>query len=80
MSRERTHWVMDFETLSNCFIAVFQHHIEDTTKVFVVHETQNDIEELIEFLQTNIKNNEWHISYNGLAFDAQITTMILKKK
>ena len=71
---------MDFETLSNCFIAVFQHHIEDTTKVFVVHETQNDIEELIEFLQTNIKNNEWHISYNGLAFDAQITTMILKKK
>jgi hypothetical protein len=71
---------MDYETLFNCFIAVFQHHIEDTTKVFVVHETQNDIEELIEFLQTNIKNNEWHISYNGLAFDAQITTMILKKK
>jgi len=71
---------MDYETLSNCFIAVFQHYIEDTTKVFVVHETQNDIEELIEFLQTNIKNNEWHISYNGLAFDAQITNMILKKK
>jgi len=76
----KSHWVMDYETLSNCFIAVFQHYIEDTTKVFVVHETQNDIEELIEFLQTNIKNNEWHISYNGLAFDAQITNMILKKK
>jgi len=76
----KSHWVMDYETLSNCFIAVFQHHKEDTTKVFVVHETQNDIEELIEFLQTNIKNNEWHISYNGLAFDAQITNMILKKK
>lgn len=71
---------MDYETLSNCFIAVFQHHIEDTTKVFVVHESQNDIKELIEFLESNIKNNEWHISYNGLAFDAQITTKILKKK
>jgi hypothetical protein len=71
---------MDFETLFNCFIAVFQHHKEDTTKVFIVHESQNDIQELIEFLESNIKNNEWHISYNGLAFDAQITNMILKKK
>ena len=71
---------MDFETLSNCFIGVFQHHQEDTTKVFIVHETQNDIKEFVEFLESNIKNNEWHISYNGLAFDAQITTMILKKK
>ena len=71
---------MDYETLSNCFIGVFQHHQEDTTKVFIVHETQNDIKEFVEFLESNIKNNEWHISYNGLAFDAQITTMILKKK
>jgi len=76
----KSHWVMDYETLSNCFIAVFQHHKEDTTKVFIVHESQNDIKELIEFLESNIKNNEWHISYNGLAFDAQITNMILKKK
>jgi len=76
----KSHWVMDYETLSNCFIAVFQHHKEDTTKVFIVHEPQNDIQELIEFLESNIKNNEWHISYNGLAFDAQITNMILKKK
>ncbi len=76
----KSHWVMDYETLSNCFIAVFQHHKEDTTKVFIVHESQNDIQELIEFLESNIKNNEWHISYNGLAFDAQITNMILKKK
>jgi len=76
----RTHWVMDFETLSNCFVAVFVHYITDETKVFVVHELRNDFKELVEFLEHNAANNEWHISYNGLAFDSQITHYILQHK
>jgi len=32
----RTHWVMDYETLSNCFIAVFE-DIEDKLKYHYVN-------------------------------------------
>ena len=72
------HYIMDYETLSNCFVAVFTHYKSDETKVFVVHELQNDYNEFIEFLNKNKNDKEWHISYNGLAFDAQVTHYILK--
>ena len=71
------HWVMDYETLSNCFTAVFEHYKTQETRVFVIHDLQNDLDSFIEFLKQNIKNKEWHISYNGLAFDAQVTHYIL---
>ena len=73
-------YVHDYETLSNCFVAVFVHYTTDETKVFVVHELRNDFKELVEFLEHNAANNEWHISYNGLAFDSQITHYILQHK
>lgn len=74
------HYVMDYETLSNCFVACFVHYTEGTTETFVVHELRNDFKALVEFLEKNAKNNEWHISYNGLAFDSQITHYILYNK
>lgn len=74
------HWVMDYETLSNCFIAVFEHYQHTERKIFIVHEKINHLKELIAFLEKNSKNKEWHISFNGLAFDAQITEYILKEK
>lgn len=76
----RTHWVMDYETLSNCFIAVFEAVNSEEQKIFVVHESQNDILELVEFLQENISSDEWHVSFNGLGFDSQITEYILRNK
>jgi len=72
------HWVMDYETLSNCFVGVFTHYKTEETKIFSICKLQNDYEKFIEFLKENISNNEWHISYNGLAFDAQITHYIIK--
>lgn len=76
----RTHWVMDYETLSNCFIAVFEAVNSEEQKIFVVHESQNDILELVEFLQENISSEEWHVSFNGLGFDSQITEYILRNR
>jgi hypothetical protein len=73
------HWVMDFETLSNCFIACFESHKSNETREFVVHELRNDFPQLLEFLVSNWKNDEWHISYNGINFDGQITEFILRK-
>jgi len=69
---------MDYETLSNCFIAVFQDIKTDDTEVFVIHKLHNDTERLIEFLIRNIELDEWHVSFNGLGFDSQITEYILR--
>ena len=72
------HWIMDYETLSNCFVAVFKHYKTDETHIFSVCLLQNDYVKFTEFLKENVENNEWHISYNGLAFDAQVTHNIIK--
>lgn len=71
---------MDYETLSNCFIGCFISHNSDETKVFKATKFDNEHIALINFLEDNIKNNQWHISYNGLAFDSQITQHILDNK
>ncbi len=68
---------MDYETLLDCFTGVFENYKTSETKVFVVSRLRNDLKEFIEFLKENIQKNEWHISYNGLAFDAQVTHYIL---
>jgi len=71
-------WVYDYETLVNCFIAVFQHYKnEDDRKVFVIWNDRNDLDALYEFYMESINNKSWHISYNGLSFDAQITQYII---
>ena len=74
------HYVMDYETLSNCFVAVFEHYKTEETKIFVIHDLKNDYDSFIEFLEQNEQNKEWHISYNGLAFDAQVTHYIIKNR
>ncbi len=71
---------MDYETLSNCFIAVFEDIKSDDREIFVVHESRNDTEELVNFLNRNKTFNEWHVSFNGLGFDSQITEYILRKQ
>lgn len=73
----KNHWVMDYETLQNCFLGVFEHYKTDEVKVFTIGLLRNDLPELLEFLTQNRKNNEYHVSFNGLAFDAQITQYIL---
>jgi len=69
---------MDYETLSNCFIAVFEDIRSEDQEIFVCHESKNDIVELVEFLLRNKSLDEWHVSFNGLGFDSQITEHILK--
>jgi len=68
---------MDYETLINLFVAVFIDYKTDEKKVFVVHEQRNDFPEFVTFLQKCVTENQWHISYNGLSFDAQITQKLL---
>lgn len=76
----RTHWVMDYETLSNCFIAVFEDIKSEDKEIFVIHKSRNDLDAFLNFLDTNIVQDEWHVSFNGLGFDSQITEHILRNK
>ena len=76
----RTHWVMDYETLRNCFIGVFEDVKSEHTELFICHKSKNDILELVTFLERNKTLNEWHVSFNGLSFDSQITEHILRNK
>jgi hypothetical protein len=71
---------MDFETLSNCFIAVFESVKSEDREIFTVHKDKNEILEFITFLERNIQLQEWHVSFNGLGFDSQITEHILRNK
>jgi hypothetical protein len=76
----RTHWVHDYETLSDCFIGVFESVKSEDKHIFICHKSKNDILELVTFLERNIAYDEWHVSFNGLAFDSQITEHILRNK
>ena len=76
----RTHWVMDYETLLNCFIAVFEDIKSEHREIFVIHKERNDCLEFITFLERNILLEEWHVSFNGIGFDAQVTEHILENK
>ena len=69
----RTHYVMDYETLKNCFVAVYEDVRSDNKEIFVCHESKNDIVDLVTFLEKNVAYREWHVSFNGLSFDSQIT-------
>jgi hypothetical protein len=74
------HYVMDYETLSNCFLGVFQHYKKDEEHVFTIGKLRNDLPKFITFLETNRKKDQWHVSFNGLGFDSQITQYILVNK
>ena len=76
----RTHWVMDYETLLNCFVAVFEDVKSKDREIFVIHKERNECLEFITFLERNILLEEWHVSFNGIGFDAQVTEHILENK
>jgi hypothetical protein len=56
---------------------VFEHYKKDEVKVFTFGHLRNDLPAFLEFLDGCRKNNCWHVSFNGLNFDAQITQFIM---
>jgi len=72
------HYVIDYETLINCTVLCAQHYKNsEDIKVFVISKLRDNTNELIQFLIKNRDNNEFHISFNGLEFDSQISQHIL---
>jgi hypothetical protein len=73
----KSNWVMDIETMTDFFCAVFIHYKTEEQHVFIVSRFQNDFLSLMKFLKQNKDNKEYHISFNGIAFDSIVIQFIL---
>ena len=71
---------MDYETLVNCFIGVFEATSSEERKVFICSKQRNDINELMIFLEQCAHDKMFHFSFNGLGFDAQVTEFIIRER
>jgi hypothetical protein len=80
MSRNKKFWIMDYETIINCFVAVFTGYSSSETRIFVVNRDRNDLPQFLDFLDDNIEFKDWHFGYNNIAFDSQITEFILENR
>ncbi len=76
----KDHWIIDYETIFNLTVLVAVHYQTEEVKVFIIHRYRNDIEGLILFLEECARDKSYHITYNGLEFDGQITEYILDLK
>lgn len=76
----RKDWVIDIETLINTFCLVAIDCKSSEEKLFVIHETRNDLKKLLEFLDGNIAGGEWHIGFNTISFDAQVIQYIIDSR
>jgi hypothetical protein len=74
------HWIIDYETLVDCTVLCAQHYKDpEDLRVFVVSRLRNDIQKLYLFLVDNVLDDEFHISFNGIGFDNQITSFIMNR-
>ena len=48
MTRQRKFWIMDYETIVNCFVAVFSAYDSEEQHVFVVNRDTNDMPAFLE--------------------------------
>lgn len=69
---ENNYWVYDVETFTNCFTLVARQLDSNEYKEFVIHESRDDLNELIEWLKTTPKL----IGFNNIEFDDQIVEYI----
>lgn len=74
------HWILDIETMFNCIMFCFEHHIKKDRRIFIIHDLKNDVIDLFKFFDKNIRNEEYHITFNGLGFDSQIIQWMLENR
>lgn len=73
-------YVYDYETIINCYVAVFEGLHDSDRKVFIFHPIRNDFSKYIKFLEENIREKDRHLGFNCIKFDGQVTEFILKNK
>lgn len=69
--------IYDLETPANLFTAGFKDFVTGKRKNFVIHDSQNDLVDLIKFLRRIINHDYTLVGYNCLQFDGQIIQYLL---
>jgi hypothetical protein len=59
-------------------MGVFEDVKSEHQEIFIIHKSRNDTEDFANFLYRNATHGEWHVSFNGLAFDSQITEYVIR--
>lgn len=67
-------WIWDLETL-DIFTATFLDRDSDDTRIFVIHNDLNDVEQMFEFLDKEVAGL---VGFNSINFDAQILEYIYR--
>ncbi|HRT02969.1 MAG TPA: hypothetical protein P5513_03420 [Candidatus Diapherotrites archaeon] len=75
--RKKKYWIYDYETIINTFVAVFEDLHSHERHIFIISPYQNDLPLLLAFYKENIQYQDWHLGFNNLAFDSQITEFII---
>lgn len=68
-------WVFDIETYPNCFTLVARKLDSREYITFIIHESQNDLEALVEWLQSK----PILIGFNSVSFDGQVIEFIWRE-
>lgn len=80
MSHERTYWVIDCETMVNCFVLCGEEAHTNRKFHCVLWKNRNDLPRLFKFLHWSVDNAVIHVTFNGLAFDSQIFQWMLDQE
>jgi hypothetical protein len=74
------HWIYDYECMPNFFCGVFEHYKTDERHEFISHRLLDQFPELVAFLENCRDQDQWHIGFNNLSYDSQLTQYILENK
>lgn len=77
MTKQSSKYIVDIETLANCFILCGEDAYSDKKFHFVLWKNRNDLPKLFKFLRYCVDNKVTHVSFNGLAFDSQVLHWML---
>lgn len=75
-SSRRKSWVLDYETICNTFVVVCEDLFSKEQKVFIIWKHVNHLSAFLKFIDECRDKQEWHLGYNILNFDSQITEWI----
>jgi hypothetical protein len=77
MANQERYTVYDLETICNLFTGCFQDFESKQKKQFIIHKSQNDFEQLYEFLFALRKYEYYLVGFNNVEFDGQIIHFIM---
>ena len=75
--KSKKYWIYTYEIREDFFIAVFEDLLSNEQFFFRINIYYNDLKLLKEFYDDNIKYAHWHLGFDNIAKESQITEYII---